>query len=456
MRALWLSIFALLLASRLCHWDVLWIEEAYPTAAAAELLRGKVLYKDIWFDKPPLFAGIYALWGAYTGLALRVAGAVFGLLTSWAAARAARAFWGPREAAWAAAFTAFFLTFDTPSATLALTPDLLTVPLHFAAAALAFSGFPLLAGLCAGVSVLFNAKGLLILAACLLWQLHRAHVLALGFAIPVLAAAGWMAFQGSFSDYWQQVWVWGAAYSRDTLVASPLLEGVRRTVNWSWFHLALIAGMLVASWDEKDMRWPAWLLFSLAGVFLGLRFFPRYFFHLLPVVALLAARGFARLSPKRAAALALLLVIPLARYGPRYVQLVQGQPWSDLAMLESSRKAADFIKSRTHSGDTLFVWGYRPDLYPLSGLPAGTRFLDSQPLSGVIADRHLVSSQGTFPGLARANREALLHSPRPTWVADGLGPYNPALDVRTSLPEIMAEYVLTSESPGYRIYRLAR
>ena len=33
------------------------------------MLRGKVLYWDIWFDKPPLYALLYTLWGASAGLA---------------------------------------------------------------------------------------------------------------------------------------------------------------------------------------------------------------------------------------------------------------------------------------------------------------------------------------------------------------------------------------------------
>jgi len=51
----------LVLLTRFCHRDLLWIEEAYPMAAAAEILRGKVLYRDIWFDKPPFYALFYAL-----------------------------------------------------------------------------------------------------------------------------------------------------------------------------------------------------------------------------------------------------------------------------------------------------------------------------------------------------------------------------------------------------------
>ncbi|MBL0156069.1 MAG: hypothetical protein IPP47_02990 [Bryobacterales bacterium] len=91
----------------------------------------------------------------------------------------------------------------------------------------------------------------------------------------------------------------------------------------------------------------------------------------------------------------------------------------------------------------------------MSGLAAGSRFLDSQPLSGVIADRHLFSEKVTFPEAAAANRAELLRGARPEWIADGLGPYNPQLDVRRVMPALMAEYVVEMETPGYRLWRLA-
>ena len=49
-------VFFLTLLLKLCHRDVVWVEEAYPIAAALEMLRGKLLYRDIWFDKPPVSA----------------------------------------------------------------------------------------------------------------------------------------------------------------------------------------------------------------------------------------------------------------------------------------------------------------------------------------------------------------------------------------------------------------
>ena len=55
---------------------MLWAEEDLPLAAALQMGHGSVLYRDIWFDKPPLVPAIYLLWGAKIGPVLRIAGAV--------------------------------------------------------------------------------------------------------------------------------------------------------------------------------------------------------------------------------------------------------------------------------------------------------------------------------------------------------------------------------------------
>ena len=66
-----LILFALLAAARLCHIGILWAEEDLPLAAAAQMHAGKMLYRDIWFDKPPLLPAVYLLWRAQAGWPLR-------------------------------------------------------------------------------------------------------------------------------------------------------------------------------------------------------------------------------------------------------------------------------------------------------------------------------------------------------------------------------------------------
>jgi hypothetical protein len=416
-------LFAGLLAARLCHSGIVWVEEAYPTAAAIQILDGKMLYRDIWFDKPPLSALIYLLWDARIGVTLRIAGAAFIFACCCMLRRLARELWGAREGLAAALLLGFFLTFGIPAAVMALAPDLLLVLPHVAAVYLAWRGRAFLAGLVAGVALLVNVKALFVLAACLFFAWRGAGWLLAGFAIPNIVALIWFGL-----PYVNEVWRWGAMYSQQTFAFAT---GLVRTANWAGFQAALIVGAAVVLWKEARWRWSmiAWLLLSLAAVTAGWRFFPRYYFQLLPVMALLAARGYTLLGRCRYVMLALLL-IPLIRFGPRYALLAsdlahgRDSNWNDLALNEDSRAVADRI-GRT---GTLLVWGYRPDVFAYTRMPAASRFLDSQPLTGVLADRHLFSSQAFAPEWAARNRRELIASD-PAWIVDGLGPLNPALAI---------------------------
>jgi hypothetical protein len=171
------------------------------------------------------------------------------------------------------------------------------------------------------------------------------------------------------------------------------------------------------------------MLLSLAAVAAGWRFFPRYYFQLLPVMTLGAARGYVLMGRWRVV-MWLLLLVPFVRFGPRYAalanDLARGRQteWSDIALNQDSRRAADRI-----SGEgTLLVWGYRPDVFAYTRMRAGARFLDSQPLTGVLADRHLTSSEVAAPEWAERNRRELIRT-NPDWIVDGLGPLNPALAI---------------------------
>ncbi len=426
------------------------MEEAYPTAAAIQILHGKSLYRDVWFDKPPLSAFIYLLWDARVGVLLRIAGAAFVFACCWMLWRFARDLWGPREGLAAGLLLGFFLTFGIPAAVMALAPDLLMVLPHIAAVYLAWRGRALLSGLVAGFALLVNAKAFFVLAACLFFAWRGAGWLVAGFAIPNIAALIWFG-----RPYIDQVWRWGALYSEQGFAFAT---GFVRTANWAGFQAALVVGAAFALWKEGRWRWKmiAWLLLSLAGVAAGWRFFPRYYFQLLPVMALLAARGYTLLGRFRAVLLVLLL-IPLVRFAPRYVMLaddlLHNRPsnWSDLALGQDSKAVCDRIG---HAG-TLLVWGYRPDVFAYTRMPAGSRFLDSQPLTGVLADRHLTSSQPFAPELAARNRRELIASD-PTWIVDGLGPLNPALAI-TNYPDLrdwLANYREVRRTPFSIIYRL--
>lgn len=459
-----MALFALLLAARLCHTGILWAEEGLPMAAAAQMAHGKTLYRDAWFDKPPLLPAVYLLWNVRDGVPLRIAGALHALAACMLAFLFARRLWSEREGYWAAGLLAFFLVFGIPSAVTPLAADLLMLVPHLAAVYLAFIGRSFWSGIAVGVAFLVNPKALFVLLACAAWNPRGLAGLALGFASANAAAVLALWWQGALIPYYQQVWQWGRVYAGDTFMEHPWLNGFRRIGNWLGFHLAAVVAALVFWFREgspKRLPWAVWALVSIAALSLGLRFFPRYFFQLLPVVALASARGFALMKGRhRAAALALLLV-PLLRFGPRYpilaADLFAGREhhWQDVAMDRDSRSAAAAIRAISKPGDTLFVWGFRPEMFVYTDLPAAGIFLDSQPLNGVPADRHLTQSRSVAPELAAANRKALLRS-TPRVIADGLGPYNPELAI-TAFPDLapwLARYKEVARTKGYVIYVL--
>lgn len=456
-------LFAGVLLARLCHCGVLWVEEAYPAAAAIQILQGKALYRDFWFDKPPLSAWVYLLWGGYPGLPLRVAGALFVLACCLIAYRFARELWSGREGLAAAALLAVFLTFDFPAAVMALAPDQLMVLPHLAALYLAWRGRAFAAGAAAGAAVLANPKGLLVLAACLLWSWRRWYALLGGFAAISGAGLAVVAFEGGLRGYLDQVWIWGALYSRDTFVENPVLEGVRRTASWAWFHAAGVVGagyFFARARDAGVRRWGLWCAIAFAGVVMGWRFFPRYYFVLLPPLAILAGRGLVLMPVRLRAVCAALLLIPAFRFGPGYARLgwdaLRGRTpeWADVSMNRDSAEAASLVAGAAGAGDTLLVWGYRPDVFVYTRMPVGAPFLDSQPLTGVIADRHLTRADVSAQELAvRSRLELARRSPR--FIVDGLGPFNPSLAI-AAFPDLavwLEGYETIGRTKGSVIYR---
>ncbi|HKX00262.1 MAG TPA: hypothetical protein VJN43_21155 [Bryobacteraceae bacterium] len=459
-RYFFLVLFAILLAARLCHVDILWAEETLPMAAAKQIEFGKTLYRDAWFDKPPLLAWLYLAWGVKTGWVLRFAGALYALAACLLAYGFARDLWGELEGLWAAGLVGFFLLFDFPSSVIPLAADLTMLAPHVAAVWLAYRGRAFWSGVAAGAAFLVNTKGLFVLAACAVWCWPGVVSLGLGFAAANAVAAMWLAWTGALVPYLDQVWRWGFLYAGRTFVEHPVRNGIVRTADWLGFHAALVVGAWWAlrSPDKLRSKFLAWGALSFLAAVVGWRFFPRYFFQLLPVVAIAAARGMVLMGRKRAMALALLLV-PLIRFGPRYAMLArdlaEGRPhqWADVAMDQDSRAAAQIARKISTPGDTLFVWGFRPELFVYTGLPAATRFLDSQPLTGVPADRHLTQSAPVGTNFTRANLEELARA-RPAVVMDGLSLYNPALAMERypELREWLEQYGEVGRTRGIVIY----
>jgi hypothetical protein len=212
-----------------------------------------------------------------------------------------------------------------------------------------------------------------------------------------------------------------------------------------------VIGALALWIREKNWKFAAWAALCFIGVLLGWRFFPRYYFLLLPALAIPAARGLAEMKNRMVLALALAtMLVPLVRFGPRYTMLAG---WNDLAMDRDSREASKIAMQYAPADGSLYVWGYRPEMYVYTGLRPATKYLDCQALTGVPADRHLGSTEIVLTKGTHEAREDLAHS-MPDVVIDGLSPYNPALamDRYPELREWLGGYREVAHTAGSVIY----
>ncbi len=466
----WTCLSGIVLLSRLSHINVLWADEDYHLAAAIQVLHGKLPYRDFWYDKPPLNLAFYLLFGAHTGIALRIADSFFVVACCALAYRFASELWSRREGMFAASALAFSLIFYLPSANIPLEPDTLTIAPHLGAIYFAWRRRPLAAGILAGVAFLLSPKALFVLASCVLFG--GLPWLALGFIAVNLAGAAWLALNHALASYGEQVWQWGFQYIGTAPPNASLTTGIASLLGWFGFHAALCIAVGWCIFRENPPRLTAWLLVSLAGTGLGFHFAPRYMNQLLPPLAILAGGGLAQLfaSNQRHAALAAALrilivgslIVPIVRFGPSYIELARddlarrGHSWRDVAMDQESRAAARIVQSAARPGDTIFIWGYRPNVIAYTRLPVAREFWDSQPLTGVPADRHLSTDVPVSAAWARANRLEFIQSPAPVFVVDGLSGYNPSLDIHR-FPELanwMHQYCELGSAGATTIYRL--
>jgi hypothetical protein len=250
-----------------------------------------------------------------------------------------------------------------------------------------------------------------------------------------------------------------------------------------------------------------WFAASLAGVMVGGRFYGHYFLQIVPSLSVIGARGIiginsslkARGPALRRSALALLVIgfaFTLIRFHSRgallAVDWVRGTTsesnavWyhtmrdreerivaavvrdmtdenavADHSGLEGIREGGPRTRPAEGPGDYLFVWGYRPEIYYWSGLLPASRFLSTQPLTGVPADVHYFGDDYRSlldPSVTAHARQQLagdLEETQPKYIVDEIGFFNNDLAILQypEFAEFMSEYKPLGATGRFFIYR---
>ncbi len=491
-----LLLLATCLVTRVFYFGFVWADEGLWFTVAQEMLRGKTLYREIWFDKPPalaaIFEGLFSL-PINQLLAVRWFTVLYAFAVALMLWRMAAYFWpapesgGPRITRWsegrmAALFYAFYNATYIHSQVQPLAGDHLVLIPYLGSVWLYLMDRCVWGGVAASLAFQINPKVAVIALVFVFiealrldprgWFQRMARFTA-GFMAGSLPWLWYLTSNGKWDAYVEDFWGWGFRYVGVYSVGEWFSRGGLRTLNYLGFHAALAMGVILlfryAGSGETRERFHshvllAWLGASYLGVAGGGRFYPRYFYLVLPLICLLAARGFrlaldapASRAWRTAAAIvvAASLCVSLIRFHSRTVvlafQAVTGRQtsyisnWDDTALDRDSRALASNIVAHGDPHATLFVWGYRPEIYFYCGCRPVSEFLSSQPLTGVPADIQLTQSRSAAPIEAARNRMKLaleLHAFRPEFIVDGLGAYNPALAMEQypELLEVLARF----------------
>jgi len=568
-------ILRIFYARHLYEDDGLWF------TAGEEILRGKALYREIYFDKPPGLALVYSLlfwtFGAHIitvrlfTIAYSLAiSAVLYLFGSW--------LYDKRVGLWAAAIFAVFSTTYATGHVHGLGTDLLMALPYTGAAYLLVraQGGPegnrqhqvwlaLAGGALTGVAFQINPKGIfdliyfgVLLVAARRWSrqadktvaelepasgtavlagqsaLRLGALAVAGFVIGALPFLLYIAATRSLRAYWSYVWDWGSRYSSYYSASKFVLSVVPRSADYLTLNNTLLIALIflavitirrrftpatgaprdsaqaaglsftARSTFDRDATLLMWLAVSYLGVLVGGRFFPHYFIQIIPSLCLIGARGLTGiLSSLRAespvfrrgviAIIAIGFAFTLVRFHGRTVglaadfvrgkvskanaewrysernheermvaavvrglpEVVADQSGPEDIRLNSPRKLGTNMQS-----DYVFVWGYRPEIYYWSGLLPASRYLSTQPLTGVPADVHYFGDDyrslldEAVAARARAELSRDLEETRPKYIVDEVGFYNRDLAILNyqELETVMSEYKSVGSTGRFLLY----
>ncbi|MBZ0280040.1 MAG: glycosyltransferase family 39 protein [Anaerolineae bacterium] len=185
------------------------------------------------------------------------------------------------------------------------------------------------------------------------------------------------------------------------------LLGIALGYRWAqWGLLAVLAAcsfLLVRMGTKRGAGWVMVNLWLVAGLVIMLIQAKAYDYHwlpMLPPLALLAADSVDRILERLKRFIVLHRVMVIA-VGGLFIGILAAGIWSNSwsyltgqedqmayykrfvageFVADESLEVANFLRGRVVPGDSLYIWGFRPEVYYMSGLNPATRFIFQFPL----------------------------------------------------------------------------
>lgn len=366
-------------------------------------------YGAYWVDRPPpliwLYAGVDALGGE---TALRVIGALVAGLTVWLAARVAALAGPPRAVPWAAGFATAVLS-NPMIDVVSVKGELLALPLLLGSIALTLAAVRRMSGwlaFAAGVVAMLAvglkqnlATGLvfalvLLVAAVLTGRLARGCALRVGLAgtagaaLPVLATLVWARAEGVRLGELAYA-VAGFRTDAARVIAEEVSDAPERRalvlllVAVATMLLPVVAGLVAHARELWTDAAPlvaatvATVAFDLVSLAAGGSYWQAYLLPLVPGAVLCVALLAGRESTGGRRMRLLVVAAGISAVAAMAFWIV----WNATGQQEFDEvRTGEALAEAAEPGDTLVVFGGRPDLQSASGMPSPYPYLWSLPM----------------------------------------------------------------------------
>ena len=446
--AFFVALFLLLVWLRAPHPDlpIRDVDESVSALIAASWLEGGVPYRDAIDQRGPvtylIYAAVFAATSVYDMAAVHWALLLLILGTCWVVFRLGRRL-RPGAPGAALGYLAALLVAVASftyrrSQMLAFHTEWPLMLFSALAMLLVFRGLTrgrrrdlAAAGACFAVGFLAKQPGIFDAGAAalfvLLWQqrrgalwsadtLRRAGHLAAGFFAVLGLTTAYFAARGALGDFVLYYWTYNVEHytaivpwserlaaldpfhhGRHYLTANPLLlVGAAASIAAAasaWIRHRRTDGRLLLA---------LWFLFGWFGASYSGRNFGHYFIQIVAPACLLTAwagvdawralaprlqrwRGRADLAVAGRAALAAALVLGLAMPLVRFGGEIAGRTlWTERPMPRERARLLEAIRARTAPEDSIFVWGYYPELYVLAPRRPASRYSNANYLTGML------------------------------------------------------------------------
>lgn len=400
-------------------------DEGFYAVVGRMLLRGDLPYRDAFDNKPPLVFVWYALSFLIFGenvWAPRLVVSFFLSLTTLAVYLEGRLLFSTRAAMVAAlafalsvgvvrlgsnANTEFFLVLPMTAGLVAYT----------AARRSESAGLYLLCGGLNGAAIVTKETALfpLIFLLAFEWLVpaiprHRArNIVAMSAGAMLVGAIAVLPFvlAGISSDVWDSAIVYTIKYVLvgDVSLGARIFQTIRAplplaVVAGPWVLFSVLAVLRTRGQPEAAMQWMlvSWTGATAAGIAFAGRFYPHYYFQLMPGLSLLAPLGIlyirehwtrgrgTRIAWTTVTVASVLVsiayAIPVYSKGSPAERHIARYPGDVVVKWETRSPAlAAYIRDGTSPSDRIYNLGYQPEIYFYADRESPTRFLFNRPFS---------------------------------------------------------------------------